>query len=178
MHTVNQPAAQFVEIIYSGLFFIGESPEPLPVPMTGVDITIGIVDLVAKVTVVQGYRNTEERPIEAVYSFPLPESAAVCGFEVQTEDRTLTGQIEEKEKADELYDTALEDGHGAFLLEQDRPNIFTANIGNLRPYSSAIVKISYVQELASVGGAIRLLIPTTISPRYIPAEQLRTMDPV
>ena len=149
-----------------------------PIPLTGVEIAIKVFDFAAKVIVTQGYRNIENKPIEAVYSFPLPESAAVCGFEVETNDRKLIGKVEESGKAFDLYNEAMDEGHGTFLLDQDRPNIFTANIGNLLPHSVAIVKITYVQELKVFTNAMRLLIPTTISPRYIPLEQLIGMDPV
>jgi len=165
-----------VNDVFSGMY-VGKD-EPEPIPLTGVDIAVKIYDFAARVTVTQGYRNIEAKPIEAVYSFPLPESAAVCGFEVETNDRKLVGKVEENEQANKLYDEALETGQGAFLLEQDRPNIFTANIGNLLPHSAAVVKISYVQELNFTAGALRLLIPTTISPRYVPLEQLKQMDPV
>ncbi|MFH1250004.1 MAG: VIT domain-containing protein [bacterium] len=164
------------ESTLTGLF-CGKN-EPTPIPLIGVKIAIKVFDFASKVTVEQAFRNIEKKPIEAVYSFPLPESAAVCGFEVETNDKKLIGKVEESEKAYKLYDEAMEKGEGAFLLDQDRPNIFTANIGNLLPNSSAIVKITYVQELSASHGNINLIIPTTISPRYIPLEQMKQMDPV
>ena len=161
---------------FSGLFWGKDNP--LPIPLIGVEVAVKVIDFAAKVTVQQAYRNFEDKPIEAVYSFPLPESAAVCGFEVETQDKKLVGKVEESEKAFRLYEEAMDEGHGAFLLEQDRPNVFTANIGNLLPKRSAVVRIVYVQELNASNGNIHLLIPTTISPRYLPLEQWIKMDPV
>ena len=45
----------------------------------------------------------------------------------------LLDEVKEREAAFRAYDDALVAGHGAALLEQERPNVFTANVGNLLP---------------------------------------------
>ena len=52
-----------------------------PVPLEGVRIEGQITGFGARVVIAQRYRNTEAQPIEAVYVFPVDETAAVCGFE-------------------------------------------------------------------------------------------------
>jgi len=158
----------------AGLFIQGTETR---VPLTGVRIRVEGCGAAARVTVAQRYVNTEKKPIEAVYSFPLEESSAVCGFTVETGGRVIVGKIEEKEKAFEKYDNAIADGHGAFLVDQDRPNIFTASVGNLKPGQEATISLSYAAELEQHGDSVRVMIPTTISPRYIPQSQLKTIDP-
>src|SRR5687767_283362 len=105
----------------AGLYVNGQC-----VPLKGVSIDVKASGAAAEVTVAQRYLNAEKVPVEAVYSFPLEESAAVCGFEVLIGDKRVMGRIEEREKAFEKYDDAMAQGHGAFLVDQDRPNIFTA----------------------------------------------------
>jgi len=51
------------------------------VPLVGVHVSARLVDLAAEVVVFQEYWNQNEWPLEAKYVFPLPPSAAVCGFE-------------------------------------------------------------------------------------------------
>jgi Ca-activated chloride channel family protein len=145
-----------------------------PIPLRGVDFQAVIRDMGAQVTVAQHFQNVEESPIEAVYSFPLPEAAAICGFEVRLGERVITGRVEEKETAFAQYDEAIREGHGAYLVDQDRPNIFTISVGNLLPQQSVVIRISYVQELETQVDGGRFVIPTTISPRYVPAQQLET----
>ncbi len=147
------------------------------IALRGVDIRVVVRDAASRVTVVQRYENAEKDPVEAVYSFPLEESSAVCGFEVEIGGRTIVGRVEEKEAAFEAYDQAMSEGHGAFLLDRDRPNIFTASVGNLAPGQKAAVKIVYVAELDQSGKDLRLMIPTTISPRYIPSGMEASADP-
>ncbi len=153
---------------------------PLPpesVPLTGVRIDVVARGVASAVTVSQRYVNREKVPVEAVYSFPLEEQAAVFGFEALVGDQRVIGEVMEKDKAFDEYDHAMAEGDGAYLLDQDRPNLFTASIGNLLPGQQAIVTVKYVAKLERLGDQVRLKIPTTVAPRYIPEQQLRQMDP-
>lgn len=157
------------EPLKSGLW-AGQDGKERPVPLAGVHVRGELAGPCAQVTVTQRYVNREKKPVEALYVFPLPEGAAVCGFEAVVGDRVIRGHVEERERAIETYDDALAAGHGAFLLEQERPNIFTASVGNLRPGETADVRISYVELLAREGDAWRFTVPTTVSPRYVPPK--------
>ena len=114
--------------------------------------------------------NRESTPIEAVYVFPLDDGAAVCGFEAVVDGTLVVGEVQERDKAFEMYDDAMESGHGAFLLDEERPDVFQASIGNLAPGKEVMVKLTYVTELTVNDGSLRFAIPTTVSPRYAPAE--------
>jgi len=140
-----------------------------PVPLEGVHVSAHVTGLAAEVRVEQRYRNREARDIEAVYTFPLDSSAAVCGFEARVGDRRVVARIEEHDRAFEVYDDALADGHGAFLLDQERPDVFTASVGNLRAGQTAEVALRYAAPLGFEGDAVRFTLPTTVSPRYVPA---------
>jgi len=141
------------------------------IPLEGVEVQGDIVGRGAKVQMRQRFRNMEDNSIEVVYKFPLPESAAICGFKAIVDDRIIEGQIEEREKAFEIYDKALSDGHGAQLLDEERPNIFTLSVGNVKPKSVVVIEISYVMLLDTHGSEVRFYLPTTISPRYTPENQ-------
>jgi Ca-activated chloride channel homolog len=147
-----------------------------PIPLKGVAIHVSGRGPASRVTVAQNYRNEESRPVEAVYTFPLPEEAAVCGFQVEQNGRVLRGRVEDKEKGLEEYDSALAAGARAFLLDQDRPNVFTAYVGNLRPQEEVVLRLSYVTPLQWHADGLQLIVPTVVSPRYFTAEQLSTMD--
>lgn len=148
-----------------GLLANGE----IPVPLAGVSVTADVRSLCARVTVTQRFINHERQPIEAVYVFPLDEGAAVCGFEAVIDGMLVVGEVKEREEAFRLYDDAMSEGHGAYLLDEERPDVFQASIGNLPPGKEALVRITYVTELGVDGDAVRFVIPTTVSPRYAPA---------
>ncbi|MBF0121283.1 MAG: VWA domain-containing protein [Desulfobacterales bacterium] len=147
------------------------------IPLRSLDIETVVIDSASKVVVLQKYINNENVPIEAVYSFPLEESSSICGFEVELDGRKIIGKVEEKKEAFYRYDKAISEGHKAFLMDQDRPNIFTVNVGNLMPGKEAVIKITYAADLDQFEDKLRLMIPTTISPRYIPREQSEIIDP-
>src|SRR5262245_16709526 len=158
----------------TGLLIIPRSAErAAPAPPECVRIEAKIRDYCARVTVSQRYRNTEAKPLEAVYVFPLDEGAAVCGFEALIGETHVVGRVKEREQAFAEYDDAMAAGHGAYLLDQERPDVFTASIGNLPPGQEALVKITYVSELVREGDDLRFVLPTTVSPRYAPPEDRR-----
>ncbi|MCB9644714.1 MAG: VWA domain-containing protein [Myxococcales bacterium] len=150
----------------SGLFSKGR-----PISLEGVLVTGKIEGICSQITIKQRYRNTEAQEIEAVYLFPMEEQAAICGFTVKLKDRVLRGEIEEKQQAFERYDEALSEGNSAFLMEQVRPDIFTISVGRIPSQETVEIEITYVAEFQYEGNAIRWMLPTTVSPRYIPSHQ-------
>lgn len=138
------------------------------IALEGVRVTARVSGPSVEVTVTQRYHNREQVPIETVYVFPLDEAAAVCGFSARIGDTLVRGEIEERERAFERYDDASMDGDAAFLLEQERPNVFTASVGSLLPGERVQLELRYVARLSREGDALRLTIPTTVSPRYVP----------
>ena len=152
----------------AGLFARGG--DPTPVPLKGVAIEGEISGLCARVAVAHRYVNTEKTPLECVYVFPLDEGAALCGFEAVVDGTLVVGEVQEREKAFETYDDAIERGHGAFLLDEERPDVFQASIGNVAPGKEVLVRLTYVTELTVDSGRLRFTIPTTVSPRYAPDD--------
>jgi Ca-activated chloride channel family protein len=140
------------------------------IPLEHVDVRADVSGAHARVTFTQRYRNQEPKPVEAVYVFPLDESAAVCGFAAVVEGIRYEGVVKPREEAFAAYDDAMAAGHGAFLLDEERPDVFTASIGNLAPGAEARIELTYVAELTYEGDSIRFTLPTTISPRYAPKE--------
>ena len=70
-------------------------------------------------TVFQRYRNTNAKPIEAKYVFPLDDTAAVCGFEAFIGDKHIVGEVKEKETAYKEYREAVSQWHGAYLVDKE-----------------------------------------------------------
>ncbi|MEE8271653.1 MAG: VIT and VWA domain-containing protein, partial [Alphaproteobacteria bacterium] len=123
-------------------------------------------DLSAEITVAQRYRNAEDTNIEAVYTFPLPLDGVLLGFEVELGDRKLAGMVVEKKEAERHYEDAITDGDAAVMLQQVEPGLYTANVGNLLPGETAVIRFTYALLLRWSGDRVRLMMPTTIAPRY------------
>ena len=140
------------------------------IPLEHVDVRASITGAQARVTITQRYRNHEPQPVEAVYVFPLDERAAVCGFSAVVNGVRYDGLVKPREEAFATYDDALAEGHGAFLLDEERPDIFSASVGSIVPGSVVELELTYVTELMFEGDTLRFTLPTTVAPRYAPAE--------
>ncbi|HEY0094367.1 MAG TPA: VIT domain-containing protein, partial [Archangium sp.] len=138
------------------------------VPLQGVDVTGELLGGHARVRVRQRYRNTESKPIEAVYVFPLPSDATLTAFSMECAGRRVQGVLKEREAAFRTYDDAVTAGHGAALLDQERPNVFTAQVGNLLPGEETLVDVEFLQAIQVEEGCVRWALPTLVAPRYIP----------
>ncbi|XP_016523031.1 von Willebrand factor A domain-containing protein 5A-like [Poecilia formosa] len=109
-----------------------------PVPLKSIDAQLEVKDHVATLVSTLNYENKEDKPLEAVFVFPLPGDAAVCHFSAQIGETHIVAEVKEKQQAQEEYDDALSSGQQAFLLEEsdESPDIFSLKVGSLPPGES------------------------------------------
>jgi Ca-activated chloride channel family protein len=139
-------------------------------PLKHTDVRAGISGFLARVTVTQIFSNTATQNVEAVYTFPLPQDAAIDDMTIQIGDRTVRGLIKRREEARAIYEHAKNTGHVAALLDQQRPNIFTQSVANIVPGAQVTVTISYVETLRYAEGSYEFVFPMVVGPRYIPGQ--------
>ncbi|KAI4815659.1 hypothetical protein KUCAC02_005796 [Chaenocephalus aceratus] len=102
-------------------------------------------DHVAIVVSTLNYENKEDKPLEAVFVFPMPGDAAVCHFSATIGQTQIVAEVKEKQKAREEYDDALSSGE------------------------SASIRLEYVTELAvQADEGLRFVLPAVLNPRYHP----------
>jgi Ca-activated chloride channel family protein len=159
---------------------LGDRPPdaPLQLPLQHTDVRISVSGFVARATVTQHYTNPFEQPIEAVYTFPLPDQAAVDGMTMHIGDKVIRGLIKRRDEAREIYERAKAAGKRTGLLEQERPNIFTQSVGNIMPGDAIEIEITYVDILrVRDEGAFELVFPMVVGPRYIPGRGMDKRGP-
>jgi Ca-activated chloride channel family protein len=137
-------------------------------PLKHTDVKAEISGFISRVTVTQHFENPFPEKIEAVYTFPLPQNAAVDDMTMIVGDRTVRGKILGREEAQAVYDAAKSSGKVASLLDQERPNIFTQSVANILPGEQVKITISYVETLSYVNGAYEFVFPMVVGPRYVP----------
>ncbi len=148
------------------LLVTGETARPATLLDTDVSITVN--GLVARVSVMQHFRNTGSEWVEGTYVFPLPDTAAVDRMRLYIGDRFIEGEVREKEAAKQAYERAKQAGKKASLVEQQRANLFTTAVANIAPGETVIVEIEYLEEVRYDAGSFSLRFPLTITPRYAP----------
>ncbi|KAF9940986.1 hypothetical protein BGZ67_006224 [Mortierella alpina] len=153
-----------------GLYSIGARWYYLP--LVDVDAHATLLSTTSKTTLTQTYRNPPQNGHvqELRYTFPLYDGVSVVAFSCRIGDRTIVGQVKERERAKKVFAEAVARGENAALLEQlpQASDVFTTTVGNIPAGARVIIEITYLGELkhdAEVDG-VRFTIPTTVMPRY------------
>uniref|UniRef100_A0A672M1M8 von Willebrand factor A domain-containing protein 5A-like n=1 Tax=Sinocyclocheilus grahami TaxID=75366 RepID=A0A672M1M8_SINGR len=147
------------------------SEKNVSVPLKSISVEVLVQDHVATVSSTLQYVNEEERPLEALFVFPLPADAAVCHFSAKIGEQEIVAEVQDRETARDRYDDAVSSGQQAFLLEEsaESPDVFRLSVGCLSAGQNAAVTIIYVTELAvQANHSLRFCLPAVLSPRYTP----------
>ncbi|HEX9259221.1 MAG TPA: VIT domain-containing protein, partial [Acidimicrobiales bacterium] len=112
--------------------------------VTHVTVVAEVTALDASIRLTQGFTNPLDRPIEAVYVFPLPPLAAVTAMTATLGARTVVATLAERGKARAEYARAVAGGQRAALAEEERPSTFTMSVGNLGAGEQAEVVLELV----------------------------------
>ncbi len=137
-------------------------------PLEHTDVEAKIAGFITRVHVRQSFRNPYDRPIEAVYEFPLPQGAAVDEMIMRIGPRVLVGVMKEKDEARRIYTAARAAGERTALLEQKRPNVFQQSVANIQPGERIEIEIGYNEILDYVDGRFEFVFPMVVAPRYDP----------
>ncbi len=149
-------------------YFFVENGDPTVdrLPLRETRAGVHIVGVIADVVVTQVYKNEGSRPINARYVFPASTRAAVHGMTMQIGDKRIRARIRERQEAQQEFKEAVEAGKSAALLEQERPNVFSMNVGNVMPGDEIHVELHYSELLVPTGGTYEFVYPTVVGPRY------------
>ncbi len=141
-------------------------------PLKHTEVKARVSGNVSRVEVTQSFENPYDQPLEAIYVFPLPDKAAVDEMEIRLGERVIRGEIKRREEAQALYEQARRQGRTAGLLAQERDNIFTQSLANLKPGEQIQVTLRYSESLAFEGGHYEFVLPMVVGPRYIPGQPI------
>ena len=141
-------------------------------PLRRTNVEVEISGPFARTVVEQTYVNPHPRTIEAVYTFPLSNRAAVDRMTMivrgASGEKIIEGEVKESAIARAIYEEARESGYVASLLEQERPNIFTQSVANIEPGATVRIRIATIEMVERKDGVSQYSFPMTVGPRYIP----------
>lgn len=110
-----------------------------------VQVTINNGVAITKVT--QVFHNTEKRQVEALYTFPVPKGASVANFSMWINGKEMVGEVLEKQRAREIYNSYKQQRRDPGLLEQVDYRTFEMRIFPIGAEADQKVEITYYQEL-------------------------------
>jgi Ca-activated chloride channel family protein len=155
-------------------FFVQGDPNLDHLPLKDTHVQIDVSGVIADVKVLQTYRNEGSRPINARYVFPASTRAAVYAMRMRIGDQVIVAKIKEREKAQQEFDKAKQEGKSASLLEQNRPNVFSMSLANVMPGDQVEVELCYTELLAPTDGVYEVVFPTVVGPRYASQSESST----
>jgi len=113
------------------------------------NVHVTINNGIAVTEVEQVFVNTENRIVEALYTFPVPKAASVSNFSMWISDKEMIGEVVEKQRAREIYESYKQTKRDPGLLEQVDYKRFEMRIFPIAPAAEQRVKLTYYQELDS-----------------------------
>jgi len=111
------------------------------------DVHVTINNGIAVTRVTQVFKNTENRQVEALYTFPVPKGASVSNFSMWINGKEMIGEVLEKKRAREIYDSYKRTRRDPGLLEQVDYKTFEMRIFPIQPRAEQRVQITYYREL-------------------------------
>jgi Ca-activated chloride channel family protein len=139
-------------------------------PIVSNVVELRVTGMIARAEVKQVFENPSDDVVEAVYVFPLPETAAVDALTLEIGERRIVGEVQEREKAERVFERARQEGKKAALVEQARPNLFSTRVANIGPGETVSVALEYQQDVTYDAGQFSLYFPSTLTPRYLPGS--------
>ncbi|WP_346888408.1 VIT and VWA domain-containing protein [Clostridium sp. UBA1056] len=129
-----------------------------------VDIEGNICGEFVEFTISHIYENIGEDDVKGIYTFPIPDTAVISGFEANIGGRVIKGKVEDKKGIEKIYENVGEDSGSKLLLEELNKNYFKMSIGTILKGETVVIKISYIEELVYEQSKLKLIIPKIVPP--------------
>lgn len=111
------------------------------------DVKVVVNNGIAVTEVEQVFVNKENRVVEALYTFPVPKGASVANFSMWINGREMIGEVVEKARARQIYESYKQTKRDPGLLEQVDYKRFEMRIFPIPAGAEQRVRVTYYQEL-------------------------------
>jgi len=110
-------------------------------------VNVVIEDGYAITSVEQVFYNPHAQELEANYSFPIPEKAAVGEFTYWIDGKAVLGEVLEKQQARQVYEEEKQAGRETALTEQDSYKSFDIKVYPLKAQQDVRIRLTYIQPV-------------------------------
>lgn len=107
----------------------------------------------------QVFANSGAQDFDAVYSFPVPEHAAVAEFTYWIDGKPVTGEVVRKKRAREIYEQEKAAGRETALAEKDEYRTFDISVAAVRAGQDVRTRLVYLQTAHTDTGIGRYFYP-------------------
>lgn len=133
-------------------------PVPIGGPVIRIqsDVRITLDGRVARVEVMEQFRNAGPAVAEGTYLYPLPGEAVFTGYSLWMGDQELQGEMRNAEQARTIYEDIVRRQKDPALLTYAGHGLIRAQIFPIQPGETRKVVLRYTQVLGRDGDALRL----------------------
>ena len=136
---------------------INANHQPLTIDSHHVDVTIN--NGFAITQVMQTFCNPNQMTVEAVYSFPIPESASLSEVTIYLGETEINGEVLKTAKAKQVYEEEKSKGNDAGLTEKKGFYTFDFSISQIPSMGDVRIRFLYYQPLKIDLGVGRYVYP-------------------
>lgn len=146
-------------VIQAGGTLTPQGSSDLPAAIRSHHADVVIQNGFARTEVTQVFANPNPHPIEAIYAFPLPESAALSEVMIQMGERELRGEVLAKEEARQVYQEEKQKGNDTGLAEKESHLTYTFRVAPIPAASEVTLRFVYYQAVQIDTGVGRYVYP-------------------
>lgn len=111
------------------------------------DVDVTINNGVAVTQIEQVFVNQEDRIVKALYTFPVPKGASVSNFSMWIGGKEMIGEVVEKRRAREIYESYKRTRRDPGLLEQVDYKTFEMRVFPIPARAEQKIRVTYYEEL-------------------------------
>ncbi len=120
----------------------------------------------ARLVVQHVFRSEEDKPLEVIYSFPLPRDAALRRFRITGEGFEAHSELKKTEEAVKIYEDGIARGSLATLARYYGDGVVNLTVGNIRPKETVTVHLEILCGVELRDDGFRFRFPFTLAPTY------------
>lgn len=157
--TLSAALGLFAPAAHAGGILTPAGSPDAPIEILDHSVAVRIQDGFARTEVTQAFFNPNPHDLEAVYAFPVPESASLSELVLFRGEETLRGEVIPKDEARRIYEEARDAGEDAGLAEQNSYYTYEFSIARVPSQSELSFRIVYYQPIELDTGIGRYVYP-------------------
>lgn len=146
--------------------FVAATRKAAKLSMQRLWLTGQVLPAGARLVVQHIFRSEEDKPIEAIYCFPLPRDAALRQFRITGEGFEAHSELKETEAAVKAYEKGISMGSLSALMRQYGDGMVNLTVGNIRPKETVTVHLEILCGVELRDDGFRFRFPFTLAPAY------------
>ena len=144
-------------------------------------VQIKINNQVASTSIEQVFKNNYDSDLEGTYIFPLPKGSSVVDFSMYMNGKKVKGEVLDKDKAREVYESIVREMKDPGLLEYIGENLFKARVYPVPRRGEVKIEIIYEQVLDYDEGIYNYIYPVNKrnhSEQFVVSAEIKSNTPI